>query len=198
VLAFVGRLEYEKGVQDLLAALPRIRRRHPRTRLLVAGTGTQRGFLAAEARRLRVARAVTFTGHLPDRDLAGLLVAADAVVLPSRYEPFGIVALEAAAAGATLVASTAGGLGELVVEGETGWSFPPGDVPGLAAAVDRALASPAVAANHARAARARLRTEFDWARIAAQTVAVYEAAPTTGPRDLPRPKIASGDLLTPR
>jgi glycogen(starch) synthase len=198
VLAFVGRLEYEKGVQDLLAALPRIRRRHPRTRLLVAGTGTQRGFLAAEARRLRVARAVTFTGHLPDRDLAGLLVAADAVVLPSRYEPFGIVALEAAAAGATLVASTAGGLGELVVEGETGWSVPPGDVPGLAAAVDRALASPAVAANHARAARARLRTEFDWARIAAQTVAVYEAAPTTGPRDLPRPKIASGDLLTPR
>jgi len=197
VLAFVGRLEYEKGVQDLLAALPWIRRRHPGTRLLVAGTGTQREFLAAEVARLRVGRAVTFTGHLPDRDLAALLVAADAVVLPSRYEPFGIVALEAAAAGATLVASTAGGLGELVVEGETGWSFPPADVPALAAAVGRALSAPAEARTHARRARARLRTEFAWAHIAARTVELYAAADRGGPRELPRPKISTGNLLTP-
>ncbi|MCF7550318.1 glycosyltransferase family 4 protein [Pseudonocardia sp. WMMC193] len=195
MLAFVGRLEYEKGVQDLLAAMPRIRRAHPGTRLLVAGTGTQQGFLAEEVRRLRLRRAVTFTGHLPDRDLSALLVAADAVVLPSRYEPFGIVALEAAAAGATLVASSAGGLGELVVEGETGWSFPPGDVPALAAAVDRALSAPVASAAHARRARARLRTDFTWAGIAAETARVYAAAPRRGPADLPRPKIATGDLL---
>jgi glycogen synthase len=193
VLAFVGRLEYEKGVQDLLAALPRIRRRHPGTRLLVAGTGTQREFLGDEVRRLRLGRAVTFTGHLPDRDLAALLVAADAVVLPSRYEPFGIVALEAAAAGATLVASTAGGLGELVIEGETGWSFPPGDVPALAAAVTRALEAPA--ADLVRRARGRLREHFTWAGIAARTAAVYAAARTGGPVVLARPKIATGNLL---
>jgi glycogen(starch) synthase len=197
LLLFVGRLEYEKGVQDLLAALPRVRRRHPGTRLLVAGTGTQREFLRAEARRHRVSRAATFTGHLPDGDLAALLAAADAVVLPSRYEPFGIVALEAAAAGATLVASAAGGLGELVVEGETGWSFPPGDVPGLAAAGDRALADPRAAAGRARAARARLRTDFSWRGIAARTAEVYAAAPNGGPQELPRPKIPSGNVLTP-
>ncbi|MEU7818593.1 glycosyltransferase family 4 protein [Pseudonocardia sp. NPDC049154] len=197
LLLFVGRLEYEKGVQDLLAALPRIRRRHPGARLLVAGTGTQRDLLRSEARRHRVGRAATFTGHLPDGDLAALLAAADAVVLPSRYEPFGIVALEAAAAGATLVASTAGGLGELVVEGETGWSFPPGDVPALAAAVDRALADPRAAFRRARAARARLRTDFSWRGIAARTAEVYAAAPHGGPQELPRPKIPSGNVLTP-
>ncbi len=77
---------------------------------LVAGTGTAAPMLVETARTHRVRRSVTFLGHLPDDELAATLAAADAVVLPSRYEPFGIVALEAAAAGAPLVASTAGGL----------------------------------------------------------------------------------------
>jgi glycogen(starch) synthase len=195
LLMYLGRLEYEKGVQDLIAALPRIRRDHPGTRLLVAGTGTQREFLLAEARRHRVRRSVDFLGHLPDRDLSGLLVAADAVVLPSRYEPFGIVALEAAAAGARIVASTAGGLGEIVVDGETGLSFTPADVPGLAAAVGRALDDPAAGAVRARAARARLAQDFDWGQIAARTAEAYAAAPNGGPQDLPRPKIPTGNVL---
>src|SRR5690606_4168992 len=120
VLLYFGRLEYEKGVHDLIAALPRIRRSHRGTRLVDAGTGTaheQRGEAVAAH---RVRRSGTFAGPLPAADLAALLRAVAAVVLPSRYEPFGIVALEAAAAGAPLVASTAGGLGEVVLDGETG------------------------------------------------------------------------------
>ncbi len=195
LLLYVGRLEYEKGVQDLLAALPRIRRAHPGARLLVAGTGTGAAMLAEVARRHRVLRAVRFLGHLPDPDLAALLAAVDAVVLPSRYEPFGIVALEAAAAGAPLVASSAGGLGDVVVDGVTGVSFPPGDVPALARAVGAVLADPAAARARARAARARLREEFDWARIAAGTARVYARAVPGGPRELPRPKIPTGNAF---
>ncbi len=195
LLLFVGRLEHEKGVQDLIAALPRIRARHPGARLLVAGTGTAAAALVGAARAHRVLRAVRFLGHLPDADLAALLAAVDAVVLPSRYEPFGIVALEAAAAGAPLVASTAGGLGDVVVDGVTGVSFPPGDVPALAAAVDVVLADPAAARRRARAARARLREEFDWARIAAGTAEVYARAVPGGPRELTRPKIPSGNAF---
>ncbi|MBW0107117.1 glycosyltransferase family 4 protein, partial [Pseudonocardia sp. KRD291] len=165
-LVYFGRLEYEKGVQDLVAALPRIRRRHPGTRLLVAGSGTQREFLDERVTAHRVRRSVEFLGHLPDAELAALLATADAVVLPSRYEPFGIVALEAAAVGATLVASTAGGLGEVVRDGETGLAFAPGDVPGIADAVSRALSDPAAAARRARAAKARLRSDFGWTSIA--------------------------------
>ncbi|GEL20108.1 glycosyltransferase family 4 protein [Pseudonocardia asaccharolytica] len=195
LLLYAGRLEYEKGIQDLLAALPRIRRRHPGTRLVVAGQGTQREFLLDEARRHRVRRAATFAGHLPDAELAALLAATDAVVLPSRYEPFGIVALEAAAAGAPLIASTAGGLGEVVLDGITGVSFTPGDVAGLAAAVGTVLDDPAAAARRARAARVRLGSEFDWAAVAARTAAIYARAPAGGPVELGRPKIPTGKTL---
>ncbi|MFP5073058.1 glycosyltransferase family 4 protein [Pseudonocardia nantongensis] len=194
-LVYFGRLEYEKGVQDLIAALPRIRRRHPGTRLLVAGEGTQREMLDARVAEHRVRRSVEFVGHLPDAELTALLRTADAVVLPSRYEPFGIVALEAAAVGATLVASTAGGLGEVVVDGETGLGFTPGDVAGIAGAVDRALSEPRAAARRARAARARLRTDFAWPTIAARTAEIYAAAWSHGRTDLPRPKIPTGNLL---
>jgi glycogen synthase len=195
VLMYFGRLEYEKGVQDLIAALPRIRRAHPGTRVVVTGTGTAHDQLVAAVGKHRVRRSVTFTGHLPDADLAALLRAVDAVVLPSRYEPFGIVALEAAAAGAPLVASTAGGLGEVVVDGETGVSFAPGDVAGLARAAGAVLADPAAATRRARAARKRLGSAFEWGRIAADTASVYATATRGGAAELGRPKIPTGNVF---
>ncbi|AHI00842.1 glycosyltransferase family 4 protein [Kutzneria albida] len=195
LLLFFGRLEWEKGVQDLIGALPRIRRSHPGARLVVAGTGSHAEWLADQARKHRVLRAVEFAGHLSDRELAATLAAADAVVLPSRYEPFGIVALEAAAAGTPLVASTAGGLGEVVVDGRTGSSFAPGDVDGLTAAVRGVLADPAAAQRRARAAKARLGTDFDWGRIAEGTAAVYAAAEVREHAPLGRPKIATGNAF---
>lgn len=195
LLLFFGRLEWEKGVQDLIAALPKIRRTHPGTRLVVAGTGRSAAWLAEQARKRRVARSVTFTGHLADGDLPALLAVANAVVLPSRYEPFGIVALEAAAAGAPLVASTAGGLGEVVLPGKTGLSFAPADVPALADAVRQVLDEPAAARRRARTAKARLSTDFDWAKIARQTAEVYARARRIPQGELGRPKIASGNAL---
>jgi glycogen(starch) synthase len=83
-------------------------------------------------------------------------------VLPSHYEPFGIVALEAAATGTPLVTSTAGGLGEPVIDGQTGLSFVPRDVAKLAAAVRAVLDDPAAAQRRAIAARERLTADFDW------------------------------------
>lgn len=195
LLLYFGRLEYEKGVHDLIAALPRIRRAHPGTRLIVAGTGTAADMLFTSARTHRVRRSVAFLGHLPDDELVAALAAADAVVLPSRYEPFGIVALEAAAAGAPLVASTAGGLGEVVVDGETGVSFPPGDVAALARAVGTVLTDPSAATRRARNARARLGADFDWAQIAAGTARVYAGAQAGGPVELGRPKIPTGNVF---
>jgi glycogen(starch) synthase len=195
LLLCFGRLEHEKGVQDLIAALPRIRRRHPGTRLLVAGTGTAVEFLTQCARAHRVRRSVEFLGYLADRELATLLATVDALVLPSRYEPFGIVALEGAAAGAPLVASTAGGLAEIVRDGETGLSFAPGDVPGLAGAVGGVLADPTAAGVRASAARARLVAEFDWRRIAAATAEVYATAELRAVEVYRRPKISTGNLF---
>ncbi|KDE12506.1 glycosyltransferase family 4 protein [Rhodococcus aetherivorans] len=193
-LLFVGRLEYEKGVQDAIAALPRIRRTHPGTTLVVAGEGTQFDWLREQARVHRVARSVTFVGNLDRIELLGWLHRADAIVLPSRYEPFGIIALEAAAAGTPLVASTAGGLGEAVVDGSTGLSFAPGDVAGLASAVRRALDDPAAAQRRARAARERLTEDFDWRLVATETARVYSEAKRRVRHPLPRPTIPQRPL----
>ncbi|MGH3439823.1 MAG: glycosyltransferase family 4 protein [Sciscionella sp.] len=196
LLLFFGRLEYEKGAQDLLAALPKIRRTHPGTRLVVAGKGRHLPQLIGQARKLRILRAVDFVGHLPDRALVAALAAADVTVMPSRYEPFGIAALEAAAAGAPLVASTAGGLGEVVVDGRTGLSFSPADVGGIAAAVRAVLDDPRAARRRAKAAKARLAHGFDWPGIALHTVEVYARARTAEHPPLPRPKIATGNAFS--
>jgi len=196
LLVFFGRLEWEKGVQDLIAALPRIRQARPGTRLVVAGKGNHEAELVVAARRHRVRRAVDFVGHLSDRELRAALAAADAVVLPSKYEPFGIVALEAAAAGAPLVASTAGGLGEVVIDGQTGLSFEPSDLAGIATAVTSVLADPAAARRRARAAKARLTEDFDWAHIAEATARVYTGARVGERPELGRPKIATGNAFS--
>lgn len=175
-LLYLGRLEYEKGVHDAIAALPRIRRTHPGTTLTVAGDGTQLEFLLDQARKHKVRKAVSFAGRLDHDGLVDMLHTADAAVLPSHYEPFGIVALEAAATGIPLVTSTAGGLGEAVIDGLTGVSFPPRDVAALAAAVRVVLDDPAAAQRRAVAARDRLTSDFDWSTVAAETSQVYLAA----------------------
>jgi glycogen synthase len=196
LILFFGRLEWEKGVHDLIAALPRIRRTHPGTRLVIAGRGRQAAPLVSLARKHRVLRSVDFVGHLSDQDLVACLAAADAAVLPSRYEPFGIVALEAAAAGAPLVSSTTGGLGDVVVDGETGLSFAPGDVDGLASCVRAVLDDPAAAERRARRAKARLSVDFNWTKIASATVEAYRQAVRREHPPLGRPKIASGNAFT--
>lgn len=188
-LLFAGRLEYEKGVQDLLTALPAIRKAHPGTTLTVAGEGTQLAWLTETAAQHGVAGAVTFIGKQDHQRLAALMRRCAAIVLPSRYEPFGIVALEAAASGIPLVTSDAGGLGEAVLDGETGLTFAPADVPALAAAVCATLDHPEAAALRARRARALLTEDFTWPVVAARTAAVYRVAPRRPDRPLARPQI---------
>lgn len=175
-LLFVGRLEYEKGVHDAIAALPRIRRAHPGTTLTVAGDGTQQDWLVECARKHRVLKATRFIGRVDHDELLALLHRADAAVLPSHYEPFGLAALEAAAAGTPLVVAAVGGLGEAVIDGETGMSCPPRDVPALASAVCAVLDDPAGAQHRALAARDRLSADFDWHTVADETAQVYLAA----------------------
>lgn len=193
-LLYVGRLEYEKGVQDAIAALPAIRESFPGTTLTIAGEGTQHQWLVDGAAEHGVSDAVVFLGRLGHDELLARLHDADAIVLPSRYEPFGIVALEAAATGTPLVASTAGGLGEAVVDGETGFSFSPSDPDDLAKAVCRSLEDPRRAQELARRAHVRLTTEFTWEHVAAQTSQVYARARRHAPRVLGRPVIVARPL----
>jgi len=176
LIGYAGRLVHEKGVDDLIAALPRLRQRHPGLRAVIAGDGPTRADLRRQARPLRLDRAVSFTGFLDRPGLRAVLGACDAVVLPSTYEPSGMIALEVAAAGVPLAAAAVGGLPEIVETGLTGVTFPPGDRDGLAEAVDKLLEDPVGARRMAAFARERVRAAYSWSIVAARTVRVYAAA----------------------
>jgi glycogen synthase len=175
LLLFAGRLVYEKGLHDVLRALPRLRRRHPGLRLVVAGDGPEAEGLRAQAGKLRLGRSVDWVGFVPAGELATLSAAADVALVPSIYEPFGMVALEAAAAGTPLVVADTGGLREFVRHGETGLRFTPGDVAGLADAVSLLLRDVVLARRLARTARTAL-AQYAWPSIADRTVAEYHRA----------------------
>jgi glycogen(starch) synthase len=170
-----GRVQYEKGFQTLIAALPALRYRHPDLRVVIAGRGTFLGELEAIAQGLGVDHMVRFPGFVPDDELRHLLHTCSCVAIPSLYEPFGIVALEALAAGAPLVAAASGGLVEVLDGTGAGLLYPPGDAGALAAALSRMLDGPGLAAS-ARAAGAHLVHDvYSWDAVAAATVPHYEA-----------------------
>jgi glycogen(starch) synthase len=180
LVSFAGRLVYEKGVQHLIAALPRLRLHHPDLRMVIAGDGPYRAELQAAADALGLDDAVTFAGFLGGHDLTALMGASDCYVVPSIYEPFGMVALEAAAVGTPVAVAETGGLAEIVEHGVTGVKFPPQDPQALADAVSTLLLMDREdARTMARRARRRVREDFNWPSIAARTVAVYEAARAT-------------------
>jgi glycogen synthase len=171
LVSYAGRLVYEKGVQHLLAAVPALREQHPGLRVVIAGDGPYRPELEALA-----TEGVTFAGFLTGHRLTALMGASDCYVVPSIYEPFGMVALEAAAAGTPVAVADTGGLAEIVEHGVTGVKFAPGDPVSLAEAVGAVLADREYARRLARQARRRVREDFAWPAIAARTAAVYAAA----------------------
>lgn len=158
LLGFVGRLVDQKGCDVLIRAMPKLLAGHPQLRLRVVGDGPERARLEDLARRLEVERAVEFTGYRPTS--AALMHEFDAVVVPSRYEPFGIVAVEAMASGRPVVASAVGGLGEIVDDGTTGILVPPENPDRLAGALIRLLDVPGARATMGAAARKRVDEKF--------------------------------------
>ncbi|MEY3733165.1 MAG: hypothetical protein RL347_524 [Actinomycetota bacterium] len=198
LVVFVGRLEWEKGAHTLIDALPRLRRRNPGLRAVIAGRGGHESALTRQARERRLGRAVDFVGWLPETRLHALIAAADVLVVPSIYEPFGMVALEGAALGTPLVVARTGGLAEFVTDGDTGRVFEPGDADSLAHAVNAALSDASESSRMSRRARARVRHSYGWAPIADETDAAYTraiATPRSSQIALPRIPDRSVNLL---
>ena len=174
LLAYVGRLEWEKGVHTLIDAMPTLRRRFPGLRLAIAGRGGQADSLRRQAIARRVGRSVEFLGWIPQDEVIALGSAADMTVIPSLYEPFGLVCLEAAAVGTPLVVADTGGLAEFVRNDETGQTFEPGSSAALISAISTVLNDPARAAANARRARSLARDEYSWESVASRTTLVYQ------------------------
>ena len=172
VVMTVGRLTVMKGHVHLLDAVPGLVRRFPDLAVVVVGSGHLETRLRAQAESLGVRHAVHLVGQRPDA--RGLLDAADVFVLPSRHEGMPLVLLEAMDAGLPVVATRVIGSQEVVVEGETGLLVRPRDAGALEVALGSLLADPQRRAELGRAGRRRFLAGFTSARMAADTVAVYE------------------------
>jgi glycogen(starch) synthase len=175
LVLLVGRLVYEKGFQLALDALPEVIERVGDVRFLVAGSGTHEAELKAQAERLGLSGHGTFLGWIGDDVLHSLYRIADLCVVPSIYEPFGLVALEAMASGCPCIVADTGGLREVVPVGErVGLRFNGGDAEHLGVMIERLLVDDEL--------RDRLVTEasehvlsFDWDDVALRTKGIYDA-----------------------
>jgi glycosyltransferase involved in cell wall biosynthesis len=179
-LAIVGRLIPIKGHDVLLAALARVREELPQATLEIAGDGPLDAELRATVAQLGLTDAVSFLGRVAPA--APVFERAAVVVVPSRGEGFGMVALEAMERGRAVVASDVGGLPEIVEDGVTGIVVQPDDAEALAAALLELLRDPARAAAMGAAGRDRALAAFSQDRCTDRVEELYRAALETGSR----------------
>jgi glycogen(starch) synthase len=172
LVLLIGRLVYEKGFQLALEAMPRLIEAVPGTRFLVAGSGTHEVELRRQATDLGLDEHGTFLGWIGDDVLHSLYRIADVCVVPSIYEPFGLVALEAMASDCPCIVADTGGLREVVPHEEAGLRFRSRDSRALGEMVERVLTD-AVLRERLVAEGSEHVLRFDWADVAESTAGVY-------------------------
>jgi glycogen synthase len=172
LVLLIGRLVYEKGFQLALEAMPKVIEAAPGTRFLVAGSGTHEEELKRQAEELGLMEHGTFLGWIGDDVLHTLYAIADLTVVPSIYEPFGLVALEAMASGCPCIVADTGGLREVVPHEEAGLRFAARDPEALAEVAIRVLSDPELEARLIAEAKEHV-LRFDWGDVATQTAEVY-------------------------
>jgi glycogen(starch) synthase len=169
----VGRLVPQKGIEYFIRAIRLVARRHPEAKYIIVGEGWSRDLLEAEARNSGHADKIRFTGFASDREVINLMTSADVLVVPSIYEPFGIVALEGMATGVPVVASQVGGLAEVIDHERTGIFVYPRSPESIAWGIDRILSDPDHAKWLTENAKEKLHKAYSWEAVAMKTVEVY-------------------------
>jgi glycogen(starch) synthase len=172
LVLLIGRLVYEKGFHVALEAMPALIERLPETRFLVAGSGTHEAELRRQAADLGLLEYGSFLGWIGDDVLHSLYRIADLCVVPSIYEPFGLVALEAMASGCPCIVADTGGLREVVPHDEVGLRFRARDPDALAAVAERVLGDGELGRRLVAEAHQHVR-RFDWLDVAERTAGIY-------------------------
>ena len=171
-----GRVQYEKGFQVLVRAIAELRHSIPGLRCVIAGRGSYLPELQTQVDMEGVGDIVDLAGFVADDELRRILARAGCVIIPSLYEPFGIVALEGMAAGAPTIVARTGGLAEIVDGTGGGLLFEPGNHHDLAARISEVLGDPVLAESMRTTAARLIADHYSWDAIAASTVAVYDTA----------------------
>jgi len=173
-LVLPGRIVHEKGHTDLLHALVFLRDRGHAFRVTLAGDGPLRGSVEKEIHDLALAGRVSITGFLEHEQMLKVIAEADIVVIPSRFEGFGLTALEAMALSRPVVASAVGGLTEILKDGENGILVPAKDSQALAGALESLMTDAPLRVRLGAAGRKRVEDRFGLPTIAAQLRNIYE------------------------
>jgi phosphatidylinositol alpha-1,6-mannosyltransferase len=173
-LLTMGRLQRRKGQDMVIKALPLIKERFPKVKYLIVGTGEEHASLQRLAQDHGVREDVVFAGSISDGDRAAYYAACDLFVMPNRQieadiEGFGIVFLEAGAAGKPVIGGKSGGTGEAIVDGVTGVRVEGESVEAVAAAVIDLVAHPEKARAMGEQGRLRVETEFNWESVVERT-----------------------------
>ncbi|MHA1586789.1 MAG: glycosyltransferase family 4 protein [Candidatus Heimdallarchaeota archaeon] len=174
IVAYIGRLVPEKGVNVLLGAVKPVLEKMPNTKFVVAGEGWHRNELQRITKELNIEEKVLFTGYLPEEDFLAYFNVSDILVVPSTYEPFGIVALEGMATETPIIVSDVGGLSEIVDHQWTGMKVPADNSQALADSIIELLTNETLRTRIVSNAIDKLKHVYDWSIIADHTIKVYQ------------------------
>ena len=183
LVLYVGRFDQRKGIETLVRAVgqSKLLGREDFKLIICGGSrpghsdGKERDRIEKIVAELGITQMTEFPGRVSQKDLPFYYGAADVCVVPSHYEPFGLVAIEAMASFTPVVASDVGGLQFTVVNEETGLLAPPQDVPAFANAIDRILMDAQWAEELGQAARKRVEKKFSWDGVAMQLSELYKS-----------------------
>jgi glycogen(starch) synthase len=173
IVLYVGRLVYEKGIHILINAVPKVLER-VNAKFIIVGSGYMKEQLLNIVRSMRLEHKVLFMGFVDDETLLRLQKCADVSVVPSLFEPFGIVALEAMAAKSPVVVSDTGGLSEIVDHDITGFKAYPNNPDSLAWGIIKILLDKPYRNYLIENAYRTVQEKYDWEKIAQQTRQIYE------------------------
>ena len=176
IILYAGRLVYEKGVQYLIGAMPKILQNYHDAKLVIAGKGGMIDELKAEVDHLGLGNKVYFTGYMDHKSLCKLYKCADIAVFPSTYEPFGIVALEGMLSGNPIVVSDIGGLNEIVEHGVNGMKSYAGNSNSIADSILTLLFDHKLCNEISKNAKAKVKELYNWTKIAQDTHFAYQKA----------------------
>ena len=176
IILYVGRFDPRKGIETLVRAVGEQRvKQHQNLKLVIVGgstpgrkDGRERERIEKIVRELAIDDITIFPGRVEHHDLADYYAAADVCVVPSHYEPFGLVAIEAMASGTPVVASEVGGLKYTVVDRETGLLVPPKNQQAFAEAIDLILSDKSWCKELGQNAKERVKSKFSWDGVASQ------------------------------
>ncbi|HUU77770.1 MAG TPA: glycosyltransferase family 4 protein [candidate division Zixibacteria bacterium] len=174
IIGFIGRLVPEKGVNILLGSVKLVLKSVPKTKFVIAGEGWHRSELERIAKELGINEKVLFTGYLPEDDFLPYLNVTDILVVPSTYEPFGIVALEGMATKTPIIVSDVGGLSEIIDHKWTGMKVPADNSQFLAESIIELLQNEKLRKLIVKNAIGKLMHVYDWSIIADHTIKIYE------------------------